>query len=387
MQAVAKRIKSVAKYLLEIIKYYALYPFAIAKYGSRRIFLFSERGTEARDNGYHLYRYIRHNHPELEAYYVIQKDSADVSKVQPYGNVVWHRSLKHYLLFIAAEYKISTHIAGYSPEIHFYNRFKKFICWHGKRIFLQHGIIKDDLKTLYWEKTHVDLFICGAKPEYEDIAARYHYKDQVKYTGLARYDALADFTEKPQLLIMPTWRMYLSGLSGEEISNSDYVKSWSRVLRDKRLIEAAKAAGIRIVFYPHYEVQKYLEAFKPEDASVVIADFAHYDVQQLLKESRLLVTDYSSVFFDMGYMGKPCVYYQFDKEAFYSAHYEKGYFDFETMGFGEVTSDHEELVKVLIRYIQNGFCPEETYKHRAEKFFPLRDQNNCKRIMDEILKL
>lgn len=382
-----KRLKSIAKYILEFIKYYTLYPFAIAKYGRRRIFLLSERGTDARDNGHHMYRYIRQNHPELETYYVIQKDSADVSKVQPYGNVVWYRSLRHYLLFIAANYKISTHIAGYSPEMHFYNRFSKFICWRGKRIFLQHGIIKDDLEGLYWENTHVDLFICGARPEFEDISSRYHYKDQVKYTGLARYDALMEFEEKPQILIMPTWRMYLNALPHDQVSSSDYIKSWSRVLCDRRLTDAAKEAGIRVVFYPHYEAQKYLEAFQPEDASVVIADFAHYDVQQLLKESKLLVTDYSSVFFDVGYMGKPCVYYQFDREKFYATHYKKGYFDYDTMGFGEVALSHEVLIDVLVRYIQTGFCTPDAYKDRAGKFFPLRDRNNCKRIMDEILKL
>lgn len=41
-----------------------------------------------------------------------------------------------------------------------------------------------------------------------------------------------------------------------------------------------------------------------------------YDVQQLLKESLLLITDYSSVFFDMMYMNKPVIFYQFDENQY-----------------------------------------------------------------------
>ena len=136
-----------------------------------------------------------------------------------------------------------------------------------------------------------------------------------------------------------------------------------------------------------FEAQKYLAAFQPKDDAVVLADFAHYDVQNLLKESKLLITDYSSVFFDVAYMGKPCVYYQFDREKFYSSHYQKGYFDYDTMGFGEVALSHEELIDVVVRYIQTGFWVKDEYKGRTDSFFPVRDQNNCKRIMDEILKL
>ena len=376
-----------AGYLWEFVKYYALYPIAIWKYRGHSIYLISERGTDARDNGYHMYRYIRQNHPELEAYYVIDENSPDMPKVVPYGNVVRRKSIKHYLLFIAAEYKISTHIAGYSPHIFFYTKYVNKIHWRGKKIFLQHGVIINDLKALYYEKTLVDLFVCGAKPEYEFIASHFHYNGQVKYTGLARYDALHELELKPQILLMPTWRIYLKKLSEDTLAESEYVTRWNQVLNDERLITAAKQAGVQIVFYPHYEAQEFIKIFTSTDPSVVIADFAHYDVQQLLKQSQLLVTDYSSVFFDFAYMKKPCIYYQFDTERFYSEHYAKGYFDYDTMGFGPVTQEHARLVDYLIGYLENSFHMQEHYQQRINGFFALYDQENCKRIFEEIQKL
>ena len=37
------------------------------------IWLIGERGSEAKDTGYHLYKYIRENHPEKRIFYIIEK--------------------------------------------------------------------------------------------------------------------------------------------------------------------------------------------------------------------------------------------------------------------------------------------------------------------------
>ena len=383
-----KKAIRVLGYLWELVKYYALFPVAFWKYRGREIWLVSERGTDARDNGYHFYKYLREKHPEIEVYYVITADSADRPKVEALGNVVLQGSLQHYLLFIAAGYKISTHINGYTPYLYFYYRFRRLLLRKGKDIFLQHGVIMHNLVGLYREKTDVDIFICGAKMEYDYISANFHYTDEVKYTGLARYDALHDIKTKSQILIMPTWRIYLESCAEQNLVKSDYVTKWNAVLRDARLLDALKRSGKTLVFYPHYEVQKkYLHLFSSSDPSVVIADFDHYDVQQLLKESQLLVTDYSSVFFDFAYMKKPCVYYQFDEEQFFAGHYRRGYFDYRDMGFGEVLTEHDALVDAIIGYLESGCQMKEEYAQRIEGFFPLHDTRNCERIFKEIQKL
>ena len=381
------RLRRILRYICELIRYYTLFPIAIWKYGKRQIWLVSERGTEARDNGYHFFRYLREKSPEIEAYYIITDDSPDRPKVTAVGETVTYRSLRHYLLFIAAEYKISTHIAGYSPHAYFYSQFAKWLPWRGKRIFLQHGVIKDDLVTLYQERTHLDIFICGAKPEFDYVSSNFHYEDQVKYTGLARYDALHDVQTKNQILLMPTWRGYLTGITEEKLKASDYVTRWNAVLQDPQLLAALKKTGKTMVFYPHYEMQKNLHLFSSSDESVVIADFAHYDVQQLLKESQLLVTDFSSVFFDFAYMKKPCVYYQFDEAQFFSDHYKPGYFKYREMGFGEVVTQHQEIISQIVSYLESDCKMKPEYAKRIDGFFPLHDQQNCKRILDEIQKL
>lgn len=374
---------------MEAVKFCVLYPFSL-RYRKRKLWLVSERGMDARDNGYHMFRYIREHDPSREVYYVIAKDSADRKRVEPFGNVIDYGSIRHYLMFLAADVLISTHIMGFSPNRNFYTTLIKRIPLHGKTVFLQHGIISSDLRQLYAENTHADLFICGAKQEYDYIRETFGYKhDEVKYTGLARYDNLYACTPKRQILIMPTWRRKLADMvkRGQSIADTDYVRRWNDLLNDPRLLKAAEEHEVGIVFYPHYEMQKHIELFSSPSQNVVIADFDHYDVQQLLKESALLITDSSSVHFDFAYMKKPCLYYQFDWQDFLANHYAKGYYDHRTMGFGEVTDDEAELVELVIGYIETDFREKEEYQRRVEAFFTLRDQNNCRRIYEEIIRL
>ena len=321
----------------------------------------------------------------MEAYYIIDKDSVDYSKIKNLGNAIQKNSINHYLLFIAAKYKISTHIFGYAPNSMLYASFPNLLNIKGKKIFLQHGVIKDDLPQLYKEKTKLDLFICGAKPEYDFIKEFFHYTNEVKYTGLARYDNLHEFETKKQILIMPTWRAYLS--NREEVKTSNYVTSWNSLLNNERLIRKLEKNNIELIFYPHYEMQKYVDLFYSKNRFVKIADFNNYDVQTLLKESKLLITDYSSVYFDFAYMKKPILYYQFDIQEFTSKHYSKGYFDYDSMGFGEKVERESELVNLIEKYIENGFVLQDKYKLRDEKFFALHDKKNCERIFQEIEKL
>lgn len=380
-----QKVGRALKYFFELIKYYSLYPTARFIYRNRKIYLFSERGVDARDNGYHLYRYFKENHPEIESYYIIDKDSPDREKLLSLGNIVNYRSLKHYLLFIGAKYKISTHIMGFSPNTYFYTRYRFLIHIFGKQIFLQHGVIKDDIPALYSEKVGVDIFICGAKPEYDFVSKTFHYLNgEVKYTGLARFDALFDFETKNQILIMPTWRIPLKFMTAAEVENSVYIRSWNEILNSKKLCEFVEKTGTDIIFYPHFEMQKYLYLFSSKSEKIKLASMKDYDVQTLLKESKLLVTDFSSVYFDFAYMQKPVIYFQFDRESFFKSHYAKGYFDYFTMGFGPVLLKSDEVVDAVIKSAQNSFELEEDYKNRIDGFFPLRDDKNCERIFYEI---
>ena len=95
-----------------------------------------------------------------------------------------------------------------------------------------------------------------------------------------------------------------------------------------------------------------------------------------------MITDYSSVFFDFAYLKKPIIYYQSSDDY----HFEEGYFDYETMGFGPVVKSEDELVDSIINYMKNDCIMEDSYKKRVDDFFKYTDRNNCKRVYEWVLK-
>lgn len=54
----------------------------------------------------------------------------------------------------------------------------------------------------------------------------------------------------------------------------------------------------------------------------------------MLKESRLIIADYSSVAFDFAYMNKPLLYFQFDEEEYRTKHYKNDIFLMKKWIFG-----------------------------------------------------
>ena len=87
------------------------------KAGCKNIMLVSEKGDDARDNGYHFFLYVKQHHPEIDAFYVITDDSPDRPRLQKYSDsLVRYLSFRHCLLFWKAHFLVGTHLrAGHTP--------------------------------------------------------------------------------------------------------------------------------------------------------------------------------------------------------------------------------------------------------------------------------
>ncbi|MGL5980492.1 MAG: CDP-glycerol glycerophosphotransferase family protein [Phocaeicola sp.] len=364
----------------------------LAKY--RNVWLISERQTDAGDNGYHFFSYIRNNHPEINAYYVITDNSLDRYKIAHLKNTISpNNKFSHILFLVLAKYIIGAHGNMGIP--------KSGICWRylskSKKplIFIQHGITKEDCKHFHYKRTNYSLFMTGAQPEYDFISKNFGYPaSNVVYSGLCRFDALHDSKVKKQILLMPTWRAWLkisqtfgnSAIYRDEFINSEYYQVYQRLINSPELHELLVRKGYELLFFPHHEIQGCLDLFTTKSPLITIADEMTYDVQELLKESAIMITDFSSVAFDFAYMRKPVLYYQFDEEQYYNSHSQKGYFDYYKHGFGPVVKDESTLIQQIELIFKQGQI-ENSYTNRSINFFPLYDQKNCKRTFEAILAL
>ena len=380
-------------YLKNVLLLLALWPAAAllrrTRPSFRNLWLVAERGTDARDNGYWFYRYLREKHPEVNACYVIDPRSPDYGKVSALGPTVRMGSLRHYLMYLAADRLVSSHVQPAAPDLMlFYHLRQLGIHPRGKQAFLQHGIIKDAMEWMRYPRLKVDFFAAGGKLEYDYLVSEFGFpRGVVQYTGLCRFDNLMrGKRETDQILVMPTWRgsQYPSG---DKFVETAFYRHFQSLLDSKDLLRLLEERDLRLIFYPHIEMQRELERFHSPSDRIVLADWRDYDVQTLLMECRLLITDYSSVFFDVGYMEKPVIYYQFDKEEFRKFHYQEGYFSYENHGFGPVVETEEALLRALRASAEAGFKMDRTYQERLEAFFPLRDEKNCERTYEIVSAL
>lgn len=375
--------------IIAIIKYfyYKIYC-KVKKINNDDKWIISERGNDARDNGYCFYKYMIEKHPEIDFKYVIKKGSDDEKRIDK-NRLIYQGSKEHYILFITAGYLLSTHIMGYSPEFRIFNKFDKWGWIHinGKRIYLNHGIDNQSVEGLKCGNIKVDLFVCGAKPQYEhELKVLGHPKGVIQYTGMPRYDYLKN-NLKNQILCMPTWRTWNFYIKdSEEFKKTEYFEKWNEFLQNKELGDILEKNNLELIFYPHYEVQRYINAFESKNKRIKIASIENYDVQTLLNESKLLISDYSSVMFDFAFLNKPEIYFQFDYEYFFTHHYGKGYYSYEKDGFGPTTKNSEETVEKLNNYIKNNYEVEEKYKKNRDRFFTLDGEHNCDRVYEKILK-
>ena len=351
--------------------------------------LISEHGNDARDNGFFFFKYLRDKHPNINTRYIITSNSADFNKIKNSGKYIIYGSKEHYIAYITSKYIISTHLSGASPNIGLFFRLQRYglLKTRGKLICLKHGITKDYLPFFNPKDTNLSLLISAAKCEYDYFVKKNGFSSNVvKLTGFARFDTLEKKSSK-QILFMPTHRIYMHYMNEKEFVNSDYFKHINGLINNKKIIEILDKNDLTMIFYIHSEFYKYISLFKSFSKRIIIANINDYDVQKLLIDSALLITDYSSVFFDFAYMKKPIIYYQFDYDKYRKQHYYEGYFDYQKDGFGKVCFNENSVIDEIERNVYGKFKIDKEILDKVNNFFAYRDHNNCQRIYNEIIKL
>src|SRR5574344_86840 len=365
-----KKMRDVrAKDFASVVLFLAAYPVSkIFRLRHKDLWLVCEDRMEARDNGYWFFKYVVENHKDQEIVYAIDSKSQDYQKVSGLGKVIPYGGFIHWIYYLTASKNISSQKGG-KPNAAFCYFLEINGILKNCRIFLQHGITKDDMDWLYYKNTRFSMFICGAKPEYEYVAKKFGYpKEYVQYLGFSRFDNLQNVTsDHKKILVMPSWRSWFSLKSKnedgkiEDFERSEYYIRWSQFLNDKKLDEILDRSGLTLYFYPHRNMQKFLTEFKSKSKHVVFADCQNYDVQTLLKECAVLITDFSSVFFDFIYMKKPVIFYQFDYDRFRKDQYSEGYFKYNNNQFGQAFKNRDDVIANLQRIIRSGAKVDEDF--------------------------
>ena len=369
----------------------------------RDAWVLMDRVNDADDNGERLFEHLRATRPDVNAWFVVARGSPDWRRLKTAGveRVVAWGSWRWRLLLTSCRWLISSHADKAIAEPDLIIRRARRRRW--KFAFLQHGVIKDDL-SLWLNQRDIDLFVVSTAAEYASVAGDgtgYTVTPkETRNTGLPRFDRLlakgrsVPPEERDLVLVGPTWR---TGLTlpierssqrrpvGDRYWTSDYHLNWMGVLNSPAIAEAAARRGWRVAFMPHPNFQPILGQLDLP-AHVRALSFTGVDVQALYARAALLITDYSSVAFNVAYLDRPIVYFQFDRaDVMRGGHMgRQGYFDYYRDGFGPVVLDVEAAVAAIVESIERGPVPAPIYQERIDLTFPVRDGGACARVVAAI---
>lgn len=358
------------------------------KITKKELWLIAETENMARDNGYAFFKYMRENHSDIKCYYAINFNCHDYEKVKSLGNIIKWSSFNHYFYYMSSTRNISSHKEG-NPNQTIFTFMHLYLKLYNNRVFLQHGVLYQNYSMFHQCNTKFSIFITGAKPEYDFVKEKYGYNnDEVKYTGLARFDNLNNVEANPKIILyMPTWRRWIE--SENELKVSEYYHGIESLINNSKLEEILEKNDMYLYFCPHNSMQKYKDSFITINNRVKVIDLEKVDIQNLLMIGSLLITDFSSIHTDFAYMNKPIIYYQYDTDDFKSKHIGKNaddtYYNFVKDGFGSVVNNENDLIEAINLKIKSKFKQEKIYNKRVSIFFPLRDNKNSERIFKAII--
>ena len=138
-----------------------------------------------------------------------------------------------------------------------------------------------------------------------------------------------------------------------------------------------------ILFRAHYLVAN---SFDFEKYSDFVYDVSSYDdINDLYIVSDLLITDYSSVFFDYANLRRPMLFYMYDFDA-YKNEMRDFYFDIDELP-GPIVKDEDSLIEAIHGLDRYMLAYGEKYIAFHNKFNYLDDGHASARVVDAVMRL
>ncbi len=207
-------------------------------------------------------------------------------------------------------------------------------------------------------------------------------------TGYPRNDALFTFNEKyvdklkkeldiPNdkkiILYAPTWRdnQYKTGTGYSYNLAIDFDK-FKEKFSDEYIV----------LFRTHYLVAESIDLTKYKGFIYNVSDYS--DINDLYILANIIITDYSSVFFDYANLKRPMLFYMYDLDE-YKNNMRDFYIDLDELP-GPIVEKEEDLYKEIknIGNYWNKYC--DKYEKFNKRFNYLDDKDSSKRVLDIIIK-
>ncbi|MEC1505911.1 CDP-glycerol glycerophosphotransferase family protein [Bacillus haynesii] len=344
-----------------------------------------------------IYEYMKENNPEYQLYWSVNPEYTGIFKEKgiPY---IKRFTLKWLFAMARAEYwVVNSRLPLWIPKPKHTTYLQT---WHGtplKRLAVDMDEVhmpgtntEKYKKNFTMEASKWDYLISPNAYSTEIFARAFQFNKTMIESGYPRNDFLhtdnnpetvRELKEKMQLpsdkkviIYAPTWR-----------DDQFYKKGKYKFDLDLDLNKLREEIGgdYVIVLRMHYLVA---ENFDLEPYKGFAYDFSSYeDIRELYMVSDLLITDYSSVFFDFANLKRPMIFFVPDIET-YRDKLRGFYFDFETEAPGPLVKTTDEVIEKVRETEATDYRLPAIFEPFYEKFCYLESGRSSEKVVKTVFK-
>ena len=321
-------------------------------------------------------------------YFIIDENSPDYEKIKEYKFVVPKYSLKYYWLVYNSNHFISSDSPIHINIIRSNNKYLRKAIHENKFIFLQHGVTylkahQQNSPYVKGKEAEPYYMVVGSEKEKDVVCDMLGiYEEKILNTGLQIFDTIeyehVNNDSDDIVTIMFTWKPYEEHLYDFRESSyyQDVIEIYNML---SKYIDSDK-----IYIIPHPKVFNLLMNTDMKDS--VWQD----SIADILKQSKLLITDYSSVAYNSFYQGTGVIFYQPDLLLYERENGKLIPNDDEYIGERVFTIDDlEDVIKKTIKdgKIDLGQVRTKEFKEIYETINEFSDGKNMERLYNKLVEL
>lgn len=397
------------KKIFIIIYEYSLWVTSYFVKKDKKVWVFgSMRGTMYLDNAKYLFEYV-HKSTNIQAVW-ISKNRTIVKELQDQGfNAFYEYSFGAFYYASRAKIAIITHRGNRKEaDLPFYLFSKKtdiIQLWHGiglkksafddKVFSFQHNenSMKWKLKALvknslfpFFNYVNEPSLILSLSKETQDIFAKAFRVsiDKVLITGYPRNDILlknASLEKKvPQekkVIYMPTFR-------GSVNSDFDLFLQYGFDVDILDTFLSNENMQLDIKLHPFNKPSDTLIEKLAQSKNISFLD--HDAIYEIISEYDMLITDYSSIYFDYILVDRPIVFTPFDKDIYLEQDREFN-FEYDEVTPGPKAMNWGEVMKYLKVFNQDAQLYAKERNLVKERFHTYQDDKSTERVYNAILSI
>ncbi len=315
------------------------------------------------------------------------------TKVIKYGGKEYekHLAIAKYWIF---NYRVADHIYPKKNQVYVQ-------CWHGTPLKKLGYDLKNTHNAMNSQKEIYDRYKIDAK-KFKYILSPSHFAtekfisawnlkntnqtNKVVEKGYPRNDFLSNYTQedvkrvKRKLNLPEDKKVILYAPTFRDNQHKSGVGYTYQTVVDFDLLKQNLEKEYVILFRAHYLVAN---SFQFENYKDFLYDVSNYDdINELYIISDLLITDYSSVFFDYANLKRPIIFYMYDFDL-YKDELRGFYIDISELP-GEIAKTQTELLKKVENV--KDFVYDNKYQEFYQKYNYLEDGNAAKRVVEVIIQ-